>query len=97
MGDKIPAEKKTEVEAKIASVREVLKGNDTDAIKSAYTDLQNHFQSISEELYKNAAASAGPGPDAGGPEPSTESAGSMKKPDGDVVDAEFEVVDEKKK
>ena len=97
LGDKIPAEKKAEVEAKIASVREVLKGNDTEAIKTAYTDLQNHFQSISEELYKNAASSAGPGPDAGGPEPSAESTGSAKKPDGDVVDAEFEVVDEKKK
>ncbi len=97
LGDKIPAEKKAEIEVKIATVREALKGNDSEAIKTAYTDLQNHFQSISEELYKNAASSAGPGPDAGGPEPSTESATSAKKPDGDVVDAEFEVVDEKKK
>ncbi|MEO7319890.1 MAG: Hsp70 family protein, partial [Chthoniobacteraceae bacterium] len=97
LGDKIPAEKKAEIETKIASVREVLKGSDTEAIKTAYTDLQNHFQSISEELYKNAASSAAPGPDADGPEPSAESAGSGKKPDGDVVDAEFEVVDEKKK
>ncbi len=97
LGEKIPAEKKAEIEAKIATVREALKGNDSEAIKTAYTDLQNNFQSISEELYKNAAASAGPGPEAGGPEPSAESAGSAKKADGDVVDAEFEVVDEKKK
>ncbi len=97
LGDKIPAEKKTEIETKIATVREALKGNDSEAIKTAYTDLQNNFQSISEELYKNAASGAGPGPEAGGPEASTEGAGSAKKPDGDVVDAEFEVVDEKKK
>ena len=97
LGEKIPADKKVEIEAKIATVREVLKGNDSEAIKTAYTDLQNNFQSISEELYKNAAASAGPGPEAGGPGPSAEGAGSAKKPDGDVVDAEFEVVDEKKK
>ena len=98
LGDKIPAEKKAEIETKIATVRETLKGNDSEAIKTAYTDLQNNFQSISEELYKNAASSAGPGPEAGGPAPSAESgAGSAKKPDGDVVDAEFEVVDEKKK
>ena len=97
LGDKIPAEKKVEIEAKIVTVREALKGNDNEAIKTAYTDLQNHFQSISEELYKNAAASAGPEAGSPGPEAAASDAGSAKKPDGDVVDAEFEVVDEKKK
>jgi len=100
LGDKLPADKKTAIEGKIAAVRESLKGSDTDAIKSAYDDLQTTFQGASEELYKQAAASAGaggpgagPGPEAsGGPE-----AGAAKKPDGDVVDAEFEVVDEDKK
>src|SRR5687767_10198894 len=38
LGDKIPAEQKTEIETKIAAVREALKGNDTEAIKTAYTD-----------------------------------------------------------
>src|SRR4051794_19699214 len=72
LGDKIPAEQKASIESKIATVREALKGNDVDAIKAAYTDLQNTFQSASEELYKNAAAGAGAeggagGPTAGGP------------------------------
>jgi len=96
LGDKIPAAKKTEIEGKIATVRETLKGSDSDAIKAAYDDLQNAFQSVSEELYKQAAASAGAGgagPQAGGaPEPE-----APKKADGDVVDAEFEVVDDDKK
>src|SRR5213076_2981403 len=102
LGEKISAENKTEIEAKIATVREALKGTDTEAIKTAYMDLQNKFQSVSEELYKNAAASAGPGgPGAGadaGPQPGEESSSSSssKKADGDVVDAEFEVVDEDK-
>src|ERR1700712_337662 len=56
LGDKIPAEKKTEIEGKIAAVREALKGSDTDAVKAAYDDLQNKFQSVSEELYKQAAS-----------------------------------------
>jgi hypothetical protein len=50
---------------------------------------------VSEELYHPAAASgagAGPTPP---PPPGPEAAG--KKPDGDVVDAEFEVVDDDKK
>ena len=100
LGDKVPADKKAEIEGKIAAVREALKGSDTDAIKTAYDELQNKFQAASEELYKQAAASAGqsgagPGPEAGRrrrakPPP-------HKKADGDVVDAEFEVVDEDKK
>ena len=99
LGDKIPADKKTEIEGKIAAVREALKGSDSDAIKTAYDDLQNKFQSVSEELYKQAAASsgapggAGPGPEASG----GAQAGGEKKAEGDVVDAEFEVVDEDKK
>jgi molecular chaperone DnaK len=103
LGEKISAENKTEIEAKIATVREALKGSDTEAIKTAYTDLQNKFQSVSEELYKNAAASAGPGGPGGagadaGPQSGGESSSaSSKKADGDVVDAEFEVVDEDKK
>jgi molecular chaperone DnaK len=98
LGDKIPGDQKTDIEAKIAAVREALKGNDTEVIKTAYTDLQNKFQSVSEELYKNAAANAGAqgGP---GPEANAGSApeGSAKKNDEGVVDAEFEVVDEDKK
>ena len=94
LGEKIPGNVKAEIEAKIATVRETLKGNDTDAIKTAYTELQNTFQAASEELYKNAAASgAGAQPEGA----SQAGAAEAPKKDGDVVDAEFEVVDENKK
>ncbi len=98
LGDKIPGDKKTDIEAKITAVRETLKGSDTDAIKTSYDALQTAFQSVSEDLYKQASASAGaPGPDAGAQSSAGPEASSAKKPDGDVVDAEFEVVDEDKK
>jgi molecular chaperone DnaK len=101
LGDKIPADKKKPVEDAIAAVREAINKNDTDAIKRAYDDLQSKFQDVSAELYKQASAQAGgaqggpqPGPQAGGrPEPKQE----PKRGNGDVVDAEFEVVDEDKK
>jgi molecular chaperone DnaK len=48
--------------AKIAAVREALKGNDTGAIKTACTELQNTFQAASEQLYKHAASGAVPPP-----------------------------------
>jgi hypothetical protein len=73
----------------------LLNGNDADAIKQAMDQLQSKFQMISAELYKQAAAQAGEKPG--------EAAGSSTVPRGtarqreNVVDADFEVVDEDKK
>jgi molecular chaperone DnaK len=108
LGDKIPADKKTGIEEAIAAVRKALEGNDTAAIKSAQDDLQNKFQEVSAELYRQAAASAqssqagaaGAGPETGaspGGEEAGRPAGGAARPDNDVVDAEFEMVDEDKK
>src|SRR5471030_2307041 len=72
LGDKVPADKKKSVEDAIAAVREAINKNDTDAMKRTYDDLQNKFQEVSAELYKQAAAKTGPAPgsDAGaGPGP----------------------------
>jgi molecular chaperone DnaK len=73
-------------------------------MKRTYDDLQNKFQEVSAELYKQASAQAGPGAQAGpqpGPEagarPGPEQGAGKRGGDGDVVDAEFEVVDEDKK
>ena len=97
LGEKIPGDKKAVIEKKIEAVREALKGSDVEAIKAAYTDLQNQFQGVSEDLYKQAAASSGPSGSADGPEAGGSEDASAKKAEGDVVDAEFEVVDEDKK
>jgi len=109
LGDKVPGDKKKEIEEAVTAVREALKGDDTEAIKTAYDTLQNKFQSVSEEIYKAAAAQgaagqqgagAGPGP---GPEAGTGTGaaggaeGGKSKNQGDVVDAEFEVVDDEDK
>jgi molecular chaperone DnaK len=106
IGDKIPADKRKQVEDAIAAVRDAINRNDTDAIKRTYDDLQNKFQDVSAELYKQASAQAGgpAGPGGGreaGPEtqprPGAEQGAGAPGGDGDVVDAEFEVVDEDKK
>jgi molecular chaperone DnaK len=99
LGDKVPGNLKKDVEDLVAKVREALKGSDTDAIKSAADALQAKFQEVSSELYKQASAQqAAPQPEAGaaGPEAGAASSGEAKK-EGDVVDAEFEMVDEDKK
>jgi molecular chaperone DnaK len=101
LGDKVPEDKRKQVEDAIKAVREAIEKNDTDAMKRTYDDLQNKFQEVSADLYKQAAASAGPGPGpeaGGGPSsgarPQEE---GPRKDQGDVVDAEFEVVDDNKK
>jgi molecular chaperone DnaK len=101
LGDKVPEDKRKQVEDAIKAVREAIEKNDTDAMKRTYDDLQNKFQEVSADLYKQAAASAGPapGPDAGGdagPGARPQEEGP-RKDQGDVVDAEFEVVDDNKK
>ncbi|MEO8205892.1 MAG: molecular chaperone DnaK [Chthoniobacterales bacterium] len=94
LGDKIDEAAKKPVVESIAALREALKGEDMDAIKAGYDDLQTKFQAISAELYKQASASTGAPEGA----PGTESAPQgEKKADADVVDAEFEMVDEDKK
>src|SRR6187431_3476661 len=100
LGDKISGDKKKQLEDAIKAVRDALEANDTDAMKKTYDDLQNKFQEVSADLYKQASAQAGPQP---GPQPGPETGGGpgpeqgARKPEGDVVDAEFEVVDDDKK
>ena len=97
LGDKVPGNLKKDVEDIVTKVRDALKGSDTDTIKSATDALQAKFQEVSSELYKQASAQQAPPPpqgDAAGPG-ATADAGAAKQ--GDVVDAEFEMVDEDKK
>jgi molecular chaperone DnaK len=93
LGDKVDGASKKNVEDSIEKVREALKGDDADAIKAAYDDLQAKFQEVTTAAYKAAAASAGPAPDAA----SGASADEPQPKKDDVVDAEFEVVDDDKK
>ena len=92
LGERLSADQKQAVEDAIKNVREKLNGNDVEAIKRATDDLQNRFQSISAELYKQAR----PQPDGGATRSAAEGATSGKRDD-EVVDADFEVVDDDKK
>ncbi|MGA1128708.1 MAG: molecular chaperone DnaK [Chthoniobacterales bacterium] len=97
LGDKVPGNLKKDVEDLVAKGREALKGADPDAIKSSADARQAKFPEGSSELYKPASAQQAPPPQgAAGPGPEA-AAGAEPKKEGDVVDAEFEMVDEDKK
>ena len=58
-GDKLPAEDKAEVEAKLNELKEALKGTDIEAIKAKQEELTKAFYAISEKLYSQAAPADG--------------------------------------
>ncbi len=57
-GDKFSENDKAELQTKIDALKEALKGEDIDAIKSKQEELTQQFYKISEELYKQAQANA---------------------------------------
>jgi len=91
-GDKIPSDKKSEIESSLAKLKEAHKNQDLDAIDKALADLNTVWQSASEEMYKTAQASGqgasqpGPGPQEPGP------AGNQKSGNDEVTDVDFEEV-----
>jgi len=77
-GDKVPADLKGEVEAKVKTVRDALQGSDTDAVRRAMGELSDAVQKIGAAVYGQAGGPApgaegegGPEAPAGGPEEGT--------------------------
>ena len=95
MGDKIPASDRNSVESALNHLKETQKGSDVEAIKAATEELTKAFYAVSEKLYQQNGGQAGPGPDMGGANFGGQAGGSGAGPD--VVDADYEVVDDDKK
>lgn len=91
LGDKVDAETKANVEKEIENVKNVVKEDNVDTIKSAVEALTNASHKLAELMYAQ-AAKENPNQD-GGPDASGGSSGSSgKDDDDDVVDADFEEV-----
>ncbi len=99
LGDKVPEEQRKEVTEVADEIQGKLDSADTDELKQLTEKLQQKLQAIGENIYQNvqaeseAAAGGATGPAEGGPAPEGEAAGK----DEDVVDADFEVVDDDEK
>ena len=63
-GDKFSADDKSALETKTEALKEALKGEDLDAIKTAQEDLQTKFYEVSQKLYQAAQAAQGADPTA---------------------------------
>ena len=95
LGDKVSAEEKSEIEAKIEEVKKVKDGDDIEAIKKAMEDLTQAFYKVSEKLYQQNGGAQGQGFDPNNMGGANAGAGAANSNDDNVVDADFEVQDDK--
>jgi molecular chaperone DnaK len=104
--DIISGDQKKKLEDAIEKVKDALKRDDFEAMKTAEEQLTGVWHAVSSDIYSKVRDKTGAGPAGaagaqGGPGAGPQSQGGEaktdKKKDGDVVDADFEMVDEEKK
>jgi len=90
-GDKVTADEKKKIEEAAKEAKEALKSDKTEELNKAFEKLTQASHTLGQKMYEDAAKKAqaekGAGAAGGGPE-------KKEKGKEDVVDAEFEVVDE---
>jgi len=91
LGDKVPADTKKDVEEKLAALRDALKTDDVERIKSATEALRAASTKIGEVMYQQEQAKQQGEPQAqpGAEQPEGEPAGAGAKKDGDTIEGEF--------
>ncbi|VYU52045.1 molecular chaperone DnaK [Clostridium tertium] len=95
LGDKVSADDKAKVQAKLDELNKVKDGEDLDAIKNAMEELNKEFYAISSKMYQDAQGAEG-AQGAGFDPNNMGGAGASEAPhDDNVVDADFEVKDDK--
>ncbi|MCI2240951.1 molecular chaperone DnaK [Adlercreutzia faecimuris] len=83
LGDKVPADAKTQAEEAIAEVKTALEGTDLDAIKAATEKIQQAGYKLAEVVYSTEGAAAG-----------AQAAAAETVPADDTIEADYEVVDD---
>ena len=86
-GDKVAEEEKTEIEGDLAALKEVIEGDDVEAITAKFEALGNSSMKLGEAIYKAEQASTEATADGDGNGPSGPG-------DDTVVDADFEEVED---
>ena len=93
-GDKADQAKVSEVKDKIAALKEAMKGDDIEQIKSASEALTKPLYELSGDMYKQAEAQQQAAQQSAGQE---QAGGNADQADDNVVDADYKVVDDDQK
>ena len=92
-GDKLPADKKGEIEAALEKLKTAHKAQDIAGIDAAMAEMNGIWQKASEEMYKNAGAQGGQqGPFNGQQGPQNPGNAGNGGKDDEVTDVDFEEV-----
>ena len=92
-GDKISPEDKSKIESDLKDLKEALEKNEIETIKQKTQDLTQSSMKMGEAMYKDQQSSEAPGAE----QPKQEDNTSETKSDDDVIDADYEEVDDDKK
>lgn len=92
-GDKIAAEDKSKIESDLKDLQDAIEKNDLEAMKQKTQDLTQSSMKMGEAMYKDQQAAGGA---AGAEQPQSDNQQEAPKDD-DVIDADYEEVDEDKK
>jgi len=87
-GDKLPADKKSTIEAGLSKLKEAHKAQDIAGIDAAMAEVNNAFQAASQEMYNAQQQGSG----AQEPQPGGEQGGGSAPGGDDVTDVDFEEV-----
>ena len=90
LGDKVPADVKSQLDTKLAALKDAIKADDTEGMKAKMKDLEETAMKLGEAVYasQQQAQQAQGGAGAPPPPPAGGAAGNGGKPDDGVVDAE---------
>ena len=91
LGDKVESSLKSDIEGVIERLKKAMEGTDAGEIKRLTEELTNTSHKLAEKMYSQ-ASQQGSGPGGPGAGSGAGPAGSGRKPDDDVVDADFEEV-----
>src|SRR5258708_18214500 len=92
-GDKIGADEKAKIETALKEAEEALKSDNKETIDAKSQALATASHKLAEQMYAKEQAAQQP---AGGGDANNAQGGGAKKDDGNVVDAEYEEVKDKK-
>ena len=94
-GDKISSEDKSKIETDLNDLKDAVEKNDLDLIKTKTQELTQSSMKMGEAMYKDQQANGAPGAESGDQPQPDDNADAPK--DDDVIDADFEEVDDDKK
>jgi molecular chaperone DnaK len=93
--DRLPAEAKSRLDGAVESAKQALRTGEADGIRTALDELNAAYSAAGTALYQSQAGAAQEAA-AGAQQPGAEAGAAAGGPPEDVVEADYEIVDDKK-